>query len=198
MPFDVACLRRPSSLNGLGHFLYKGGVDRTISPTHPAAPRRGFHQTRAASRHCRTCSSFLRDGPSSLKRARVKEHRRFEHTIGLVCRLPRAQEPNGPSPSLPTPGGVRARAAIGCSHPPIPAHAETCAFPKRTRSSFCPQPKILRLHFFHECNRNPTGPALCRRSLQLDFRHGARRGRYVVQTTFGVRIPLDPLTGPGP
>ena len=80
---------------------------RRADLSHPptlAAPSAAFTK-RAQRPNLRTCSSFFRGGPISLKRARVKEHRLSENTMGLVCRLPRAQEANGPPCLLPTPGG---------------------------------------------------------------------------------------------
>ena len=49
----------------------------------------------------------------------------------------------------------------------------------RTRSASCSQSKILRLHFFHERNGDPAGPALGCGSLELDLCHGPHRRRHV-------------------
>jgi len=54
----------------------------------------------------RACSFVpSRSSLDQSKRARVKEHRLSENTIGLVCRLPRAQEASGPPCLFSTPGG---------------------------------------------------------------------------------------------
>src|SRR6476661_5382267 len=80
------------------------------------------------------------------KRARVMEHRLSEHTIGLVCRLPRAQgltrlihpilvcafgeqrRSTALTPLPPTPGGVRSRTGWSTTGP---AHL-TFRFRRRT------------------------------------------------------------------
>ena len=72
-----------------------------FSPTHPAAPGRGFSPSARSGVPDVTLPFLLsfQGGPFCLKRARVKEHRLSSNTISLVCRLPRAQEANGPPSS---------------------------------------------------------------------------------------------------
>src|SRR6186997_2760666 len=62
----------------------------------------------------------------------------------------------------------------------------------QSSSIFGPKAKIFRLYLFHECDGNSTAPAVRRRTLKLDFRHGPYRGGHVVQPTFGVPVPFDP------
>src|SRR4026208_90499 len=62
----------------------------------------------------------------------------------------------------------------------------------QSSSIFGPKAKIFRLYLFHECDGNSTAPAVRRRTLKLDFRHGPYRGGHVARPAFGGRVPVDP------
>ena len=89
------------------------GSNDLISPAQPSrAETRLAPGARSGPDNLAVNAVSLRGGPFGLKRARVKEHRLSENTIGLVCRVPRAQEANGAPCFFPTPGGVRGRTII--------------------------------------------------------------------------------------